>query len=79
MKVHYNEGVTRRVEVKGGSGYMEYQFAERLGLRMAGLLSLKRAVVWVRTDRQTIGEQIGFISMPEDMLRLARAQAEAIQ
>lgn len=36
MKVNYNEGVAQRVKISTGSiGYMEYQFAKRLGLPMA--------------------------------------------
>jgi phosphate transport system substrate-binding protein len=36
MRVNYNEGVAQRVKISTGSiGYMEYQFAKRLGLPMA--------------------------------------------
>lgn len=36
MRVNYNEGVAQRVRISTGSiGYMEYQFAKRLGLPMA--------------------------------------------
>jgi len=35
MEVNYNEGVAQRVKVSQGSiGYMEYQFARRLGLQI---------------------------------------------
>jgi len=38
MEVNYNEGVAQRVKISDGSiGYMEYQFAERLGLPFATL------------------------------------------
>ena len=38
MEVNYNEGVAQRVKISAGSiGYMEYEFAERLGLPVATL------------------------------------------
>ena len=38
MEVNYNEGVAQRVKISAGSiGYMEYEFAERLGLTVATL------------------------------------------
>jgi phosphate transport system substrate-binding protein len=38
MQVNYNEGVAQRVKISEGAiGYMEYQFAERLGLPVATL------------------------------------------
>jgi len=38
MEVNYNDGVAQRVKISEGSiGYMEYEFAERLGLRVATL------------------------------------------
>jgi phosphate transport system substrate-binding protein len=38
MEVNYNTGVAQRVQVTvGGIGYMEYEFADRLGLSIAAL------------------------------------------
>jgi phosphate transport system substrate-binding protein len=38
MEVNYNDGVAQRVKISEGSiGYMEYEFAERLGLSIATL------------------------------------------
>jgi phosphate transport system substrate-binding protein len=38
MEVNYNEGVAQRVKISEGAiGYMEYEFAERLGLPIAVL------------------------------------------
>jgi phosphate transport system substrate-binding protein len=38
MEVNYNEGVAQRVKISVGSiGYMEYEFAQRLGLPVATL------------------------------------------
>lgn len=142
MEVNYNEGVAQRVKLAEGSiGYMEYQFAKRLGLPMAKLQNkageyvaptpaagsaglgsatevpddlrvfvpdppgagaypivgytwlllyqhypdgdkrdaLKGVVVWGLTEGQRIAEEMGYIPVPEDMVRLARAKVEAIQ
>ena len=142
MAVNYNEGVAQRVNItEGGIGYMEFQFAKRLGLPMATLQNktggymaptaaagsaalgsapevpedlrvfvpdppdadaypivgytwlllyqqyphaekrdaLKDAVLWSLTQGQPIAEDMGYIPLPADMVRLARAKVEAIQ
>ncbi|WP_295887965.1 phosphate ABC transporter substrate-binding protein PstS [uncultured Thiohalocapsa sp.] len=142
MEVNYNEGVAQRVKVSEGSiGYMEYQFAKRLGLPMATLQNkageyveptaaagsaglgsapevpddlrvfvpdppgadaypivgytwlllyarypevaradaIKGAVLWGLTEGQPIAEEMGYIPLPAEMVRLARAKVEAIQ
>lgn len=142
MAVNYNEGVAQRVKVtEGGIGYMEYQFAKRLGLPMATLqnkagdyveptaaagsaglgaapevpddlrvfvpdppgaeaypivgytwlllyqqypdaerrVALKDAILWGLTEGQPIAEEMGYIPLPGDMVRLARAKVDTIQ
>jgi phosphate transport system substrate-binding protein len=141
MEVNYNEGVAQRVRVSQGAiGYMEYEFADRLGLPIATLQNkageyvrpspaagsaglgsapeipddlrvfvpdppglgaypivgytwlllyqhypesarrdaLKGAVTWGLTDGQAIAEEMGYIPLPEEMVRLAKAKVEAI-
>jgi phosphate transport system substrate-binding protein len=46
MEVNYNEGVAQRVKISDGAiGYMEYEFAERLGLPVAALQNKAGAYV----------------------------------
>jgi len=141
MEVNYNEGVAQRVKISAGAiGYMEYEFAERLGLPIATLqnkagdyvtpspragtaalasigeipddlrvfapdpagaeaypivsytwlllhgrypddakaTALKDAVLWGLTEGQTIAEAMGYIPLPDSMIRLAAAKVEAI-
>jgi phosphate transport system substrate-binding protein len=141
MEVNYNEGVAQRVKISTGAiGYMEYQFAQRLGLPMATLENkageliaptpaagtaglgsataipddlrvfvpdpaaagaypivgytwlllygsypdaakrdaLKRAVLWGLTDGQLIAEEMGYIPLPQEMVRIAKAKVESI-
>ncbi len=141
MEVNYNAGVAQRVKVSEGAiGYMEYEFAERLGLPMATLQNqageyvrpspaagsaalgsapeipddlrvfvpdppgagaypiagytwlllyqhypdvakreaLKEAVLWGLGDGQPVAEDMGYIPLPAEMVRLARAKVESI-
>jgi phosphate transport system substrate-binding protein len=141
MEVNYNEGVAQRVKISEGAiGYMEYEFAERLGLPIATLQNkagryvvptpragtaalasitgipedlrvfapdppgadaypivsytwlllygrypetakrdaLKDAVTWGLTEGQPIAEQMGYIPLPDEMVRLAKAKIESI-
>jgi phosphate transport system substrate-binding protein len=46
MEVNYNEGVAQRIKISDGAiGYMEYEFAERLGLPVATLQNKAGAFV----------------------------------
>ena len=141
MEVNYNSGIAQRVKVSEGAiGYMEYEFAERLGLPIATLENkageyvrptpaagsaalasapeipddlrvfvpdppgagaypiagytwlllyeqypdaakrdaLKSAVLWGLDEGQPIAEEMGYIPLPDEMVRLARAKVEAI-
>jgi len=141
MEVNYNSGVAQRVRVSEGAiGYMEYEFAERLGLPMATLQNqagayvqpapaagsaalgsapaipddlrvfvpdppgagaypivgytwlllyqhypdaakreaLKGAVLWGLTAGQPLAEDMGYIPLPDEMVRLAQAKVESI-
>jgi phosphate transport system substrate-binding protein len=141
MEVNYNEGVAQRVKTSEGSiGYMEYEFADRLGLPIAILENkagefvepspsagtaalasvdaipddlrvfapdpagdgaypivsytwlllyevypnadkreaLKDAVLWALTDGQPIAEQMGYIPLPKQMVKLAQSKVEQI-
>ncbi|MCG6940102.1 MAG: phosphate ABC transporter substrate-binding protein PstS [Thiohalocapsa sp.] len=141
MQVNYNSGVAQRVKVSEGAiGYMEYEFAERLGLPIATLQNkageyvkptpvagsaalasapsipddlrvfvpdppgagaypiagytwlllyqhypdtakrdaLKGAVLWGLNEGQPVAEEMGYIPLPTEMVRLARAKVDAI-
>ena len=52
--------------------YQQYPDAERR-------IALKDAILWGLTEGQPIAEEMGYISLPADMVRLARAKVDAIQ
>jgi phosphate transport system substrate-binding protein len=142
MEVNYNGGVAQRVKVSEGAiGYMEYEFAERLGLPIATLQNragefvapeppagtaalasapevpddlrvfvpdppgsgaypivgytwvllyerypdaekreaLKDVVLWGLTEGQPIAEEMGYIPLPDAMVRLAQAKVDGIR
>jgi phosphate transport system substrate-binding protein len=67
MEVNYNEGVAQRVKVSEGAiGYMEYEFADRLGLPIATLQN--KAGEYVRPSPAAGSMALGSApSIPDDL------------
>jgi phosphate transport system substrate-binding protein len=67
MQVNYNSGVAQRIKVSDGSiGYVEYEFAERLGLPMAALQNKAGVFVPPSTRAGTAGLQSA-PEIPDDL------------
>jgi phosphate transport system substrate-binding protein len=67
MEVNYNSGVAQRIKVSDGSiGYVEYEFAERLGLPVAALQNKAGAFVAPSPRAGTAGLQSA-PEVPDDL------------
>jgi phosphate transport system substrate-binding protein len=67
MEVNYNEGVAQRVKISEGAiGYMEYEFAERLGLPIATLQN-KAGDYVAPTPRAGTAALASITDIPDDL------------